>query len=54
MEANMNGTEILKPLSQVVYSKYYGKSKSTTLNVFLLTDGEVEAQPIIDLVKKNN
>ncbi|CAD8199925.1 unnamed protein product [Paramecium octaurelia] len=54
MEANMNGTEILKPLSQVVYNKQYGKSKSTTLNVFLLTDGEVEALPIIDLVKKNN
>ncbi|CAD8111359.1 unnamed protein product [Paramecium primaurelia] len=54
MEANMLGTEILRPLSEIVYNKSYGKSKTTTLNIFLLTDGEVEATPIIDLVKKNN
>ncbi|CAD8209061.1 unnamed protein product [Paramecium pentaurelia] len=54
MEANMQGTEIFKPLQDIVYNKQYGKSKTTTLNIFLLTDGEVDAAPIIDLVKRNN
>ncbi|CAD8162107.1 unnamed protein product [Paramecium octaurelia] len=54
MEANMQGTEIFKPFQDVIYNNQYGKSKTTTLNVFLLTDGEVDAFPIIDLVKRNN
>ncbi|CAD8149842.1 unnamed protein product [Paramecium octaurelia] len=54
MEADMGGTEILTPLKSMVYDASYGKSKNTTLNVFLLTDGETSADPIIELVKSNN
>ncbi|CAD8061854.1 unnamed protein product [Paramecium sonneborni] len=54
MDANMGGTQIITPLKEMVYNKSYGVSNKTTLNVFLLTDGEDEADPIINMVKKNN
>ncbi|CAK70304.1 unnamed protein product (macronuclear) [Paramecium tetraurelia] len=54
MDANLGGTRIIVPLKEMVYNKYYGASNKTTLNVFLLTDGEDFADPIIDLVQKNN
>ncbi|CAD8214664.1 unnamed protein product [Paramecium octaurelia] len=54
MDANLGGTCIIEPLKEMVYNKNYGISKNTTLNVFLLTDGEDDADPIIDLVQKNN
>ncbi|CAK76747.1 unnamed protein product (macronuclear) [Paramecium tetraurelia] len=54
MDADMGGTCIIAPLKQMIYHKNYGASKNTTLNVFLLTDGQDTADPIIDLVQKNN
>ncbi|CAD8149835.1 unnamed protein product [Paramecium pentaurelia] len=54
MDADMGGTQIITPLQQMVYNKSYGVSKLTTLNVFLLTDGEDQADPIINMVKNNN
>lgn len=50
----MGGTKIITPLKEMVYNKSYGISKKTTLNVFLLTDGEDDADPIINMVSKNN
>ena len=49
----MGGTEILNSLKALVYNKYNKKKNKKTLNVFLLTDGEADADPIIDLVKNN-
>ncbi|CAK63501.1 unnamed protein product (macronuclear) [Paramecium tetraurelia] len=54
MKADMEGTNIYKPLQNKIYNSSYGRSKDTTLNVFLLTDGEDYADPIIELVKNNN
>ncbi|CAD8214183.1 unnamed protein product [Paramecium octaurelia] len=54
MQADMGGTEILTPLKKMVYNESYGTSKNTTLNVFLLTDGQDDADPIIKLVQSNN
>ncbi|CAK63523.1 unnamed protein product (macronuclear) [Paramecium tetraurelia] len=54
MQADMGGTNIYNPLKNKIYNSSYGCSKDTTLNVFLLTDGEDNADPIIELVKNNN
>ncbi|CAD8104459.1 unnamed protein product [Paramecium primaurelia] len=54
MNANMGGTDIYTSLKEMVYNSSYGTSNETILNVFLLTDGEDTARPIIELVQKNN
>lgn len=54
MTANLGGTNIYNPLKEMIYNRNYGISNDTTLNVFLLTDGLDDADPIIKLVKGKN
>lgn len=50
MQANMNGTEILKPLQDVLKLPLI---KNYPRNIFLLTDGEVTPDPVINLVRQS-
>ncbi|CAD8185185.1 unnamed protein product [Paramecium octaurelia] len=54
MNADVEETNILTSLKKMVYNASYGTSKNITLNVFLLIDGQVVADRIIELVQSNN
>ena len=50
-DANMGGTEIYQPLQQI-YS--WKKDPAYPVNIFLITDGEVDSpQQVIQIIKKN-
>lgn len=49
MGADLGGTEMLAPLTEIFKTV---PNKATT-NVFLITDGAVSPDPIINLVAKN-
>ena len=47
MDNNYGGTNILSPLREVIKANI-GKFKK---RIFLLTDGQVEVSPVIDIIK---
>jgi len=46
MGADLGGTEMLKPLTEI----FKTTPKNITTNIFLITDGAVSPDPIINLV----
>lgn len=49
MGADLGGTEMLKPLTEI----FKTTPKNITTNIFLITDGAVSPDPIINLVTQN-
>lgn len=50
MKADLFGTNLLTPMVTML-EKYYKKQKNRILNVFVLTDGELDPDPIFKLIE---